>query len=78
MNITHEDRVELLKAYNDLRSIVQTLHECKDIFLSDLGKLEDLECLLHRALKFVPPQDEDGRSMHYAQWVLAELDDDEL
>jgi len=78
MNITHEQRLQFLKAHNELRNIVQSLHECHDMFLSDLGKLEELECLLHTAMKFVPQKDEEGMSVFYTDWVLAELDDDDL
>lgn len=72
MILTNEQRLEFLKSYNDLRSIVQTIHECQDLWVSDLRKLEELEGLLHTALKFVPQTDSDGRSMHYLDWVLAE------
>ena len=72
MDITHEERLEFLKAHNDLKSIVQTLHECSDLWMSDVRKLEKIECLMHRVLKFVPKEDDEGRPMHYADWVLAD------
>ena len=75
MNISHEERLEFLKAHNALKSIVQTLHECSDLWMSDVRKLEKIECLMHRVLKFVPKEDDEGRPMHFADWVLA--DDDE-
>jgi len=77
MNITHEQRVEFLKSYNQLRNIIQSLHECQDMFLSDLGKLEELQYLLPRVMKFVPQEDEDGRPIHYQDWVLVDIDEDE-
>ena len=77
MNITHEERLEFLKAYNDLKNIVQTLHEFSDLWMSDVGKLGRIECLMHRVLKFVPQEDDEGRARHFADWVLADLDDDE-
>ena len=46
MNITHEERLEFLRAYNALKSIVQTLHECSDLWMSDVRKLEKIECLM--------------------------------
>ena len=76
MNITHEERVEFLKAHNDLRNIVQTLHECTDLWMSDVGKLEKIECLLHRVMKFVPQMDDEGRPKYYADYVLEELEDE--
>ena len=76
MDITHEERLEFLKAHNDLRNVIQTLHECQDLWLSDVGKLEKIECLMHRVLKFVPKEDDEGRPMHYADWVLADDNND--
>ena len=72
MQIKHEDRLKFLKAYNDLRDILMTIHECNDLWLSDVGKLERLEGLIHSVMKFVPKQDEDGHRMLYADWVLAD------
>ena len=72
MNISHEERLELLNAHNDLRTILCNIHECHDIWLSDVGKLESLECMLHRVFKFVPQEDDEGRPMHYKDWVLAD------
>ena len=72
MNITHEDRVQFLKAYNDLRSTVQTIHECQDIWMSDVGKLEHLAYLLRNTMKFTPQKDDEGNSTWYADWVLDE------
>jgi len=76
MNISHEERLEFLKAHNALKSIVQTLHECSDLWMSDVRKLEKIECLMHRVLKFVPREDDEGRPMHFADWVLADDDDE--
>ena len=72
MDITHEERLEFPKAHNDLRSIVQTLHEMSDLWVSDVGKLERIECLLHRVMKFVPQMDDEGRPKYYADYVLAD------
>ena len=77
MNITHEERVEFLNAHNDLKSMLMTVHESNDLWISDVGKLEKLECLLHRVMKFVPQMDDEGRPKHYADYVLEELEDDE-
>ena len=77
MNITHEERVEFLNAHNDLKSMLMTVHECNDLWISDVGKLEKLECLLHRVLKFVPQMDDECRPKYYADYVLEELEDDE-
>jgi hypothetical protein len=76
MEITSEQRLELLKAHNDLRDILQTIFDCQDLWISDVSKLERIQCNLHHIFKFVPKEDENGRTMHYADWVLAEEDAD--
>ena len=77
MNITHEERVKFLKAHNDLKNMVQTIHECGDLWVSDVRKLESLEHLLHSVMKFVHQMDDEGRQKYYYEYVLEELDDDE-
>jgi hypothetical protein len=77
MNITHEERVKFLKSHNDLKSMLMTIHECNDLWISDVGKLENLEHLLHSVMKFVPQMDDEGRPKYYYDYVLEELDDDE-
>lgn len=76
MQITHEERLKFLKAYNDLRDILLNINECHDIWVSDVRKLEQLEYLMHDVMKFVPDKDEEGRTIHYADWVLSADDDD--
>ena len=75
MNVTHDNRLQLLQAHNDLKDILQTIFDCQDLWMSDVGKLERIQCDLHRILKFVPKEDEDGRRIHYADWVLADEDE---
>ena len=76
MEVTSEQRLELLKAHNDLKDILSTIHDCQDIWMSDVGKLERIQCDLHRIFKFVPKEDEGGKLMHYADWILDEEDED--
>ena len=76
INVTHEERVEFLKAHNDLKSMLMTIHECGDLWVSDVRKLESIECLLHRVMKFVPPMDDEGRPQYYKDYVLEELEDE--
>ena len=76
MNIAHDDRLALLKTHNDLKDILQTIFDCQDLWISDVGKLERIQCDLHRIFKFVPKEDDDGKRVYYADWVLAEEDDD--
>jgi len=73
MEITNEQRLDLLKSYNDLRNTLQTIYDCNDLWMSDVGKLERLQCDLHRIFKFVPKEDDEGCRMPYADWVLADV-----
>jgi len=73
--ITHEERVQLLQAHNDLKSLLSTIHECNDLYISDVGKLEGLQFLLKTTMKFVPKKDSDGTPLFYANYVLEELDE---
>ena len=76
MELTHEQRLEFLNSYNELRSTIQTIWECQDLWMSDVRKLENLQCLMHRVLKFVPQEDDEGSRLHYHDWVLADTDDE--
>ena len=70
--IKDNDRRQLLKAHNDLRSIIDNIHECHDIWMSDVGKLEHLQHLLQHALKFTAPVDSEGIKMWYRDYVYEE------
>jgi len=70
MEITHEDRLKLLKAHNDLRDILQTIYDCQDMFISDVGKLERIQSELSNIFKFIRGEN------YYSDWVLSEEDDD--
>ena len=76
MEITHDQRLQILQAHNELKDVLSTVYDCQDLWMSDIRKLERIQCDLHRIFKFVPKEDENGRTMHYADWVLAEEDAD--
>jgi SepF-like predicted cell division protein (DUF552 family) len=65
MNITHEERLKLLKAHNDLMNILQTIYDCQDMFISDVGKLERIQSELSNIFKFVRGEN------YYSDWVFA-------
>lgn len=73
--ITHEDRLQFLQAHNDLKDLLNTIHECNDLYISDVGKLEGLQYLIKRVMKFVPKKDYEGNPLFYANYVLEELDE---
>ena len=66
--ITEEQRRELLESHNELRTTLQTIWECNDLWMSDVAKLEKLMHQLHQHLKFVRQED----SNPYTKWVLEE------
>jgi hypothetical protein len=71
LNLSLEKYKELLKGYNDLRSITQTINECHDLFMSDVRKLESIEWDLYENLGFNRPKDEKGKRDYYANAVLS-------
>ena len=60
-------RRELLESYNDLRTALQTLWECNDLWVSDLRNLETLMHRMQDTLQFQRSDDN-----NYGKWVLAE------
>lgn len=72
MKITKEQRQELLKGHNDLKDMLTCLHECGDLWVSDLAKIESHIHHLHKILGFVPKQDDEGRDIYHADYVLAD------
>jgi hypothetical protein len=77
MELTHEQRTAFLKSYNELRSTIQTIWECQDLWMSDVRKLEDLQNLMQTTMKFLPARDDEGNRQHYADWVLADLESED-
>lgn len=72
MEITTEQRRELLQGHNELRAAVTYAEEMKDINLSHLSQMEDLLHKLHSILKFAPSVDDEGRPKFWSNWVLEE------
>lgn len=70
MSITHEERVKLLKCFNDLKNILQTIYDCHDLFMSDIGKLELIQYELSTIGKFERGED------YYGDHVLTKETDD--
>ena len=60
ITLTDNQRRDFLRAHNELRNIISTIQECNDLWVSDLAKLERLQHLLHYALKFTPPLDDES------------------
>ena len=75
--ITHEQRLELLEAHNNLRRALSMIGECNDLMMSDIKNLDILQYRLQSILKFTSRKDSDGNSMYWANWVLDWDDDDD-
>ena len=72
MKISFEERMKLLKAHNELRAMLVMIGECHDIYMSDIGKLEDAVYNLENIFKFEPPKDKEGNVQYYrTDWLLA-------
>jgi hypothetical protein len=76
MELTHEQRLEFLKAYNDLRNTINLWMDGMGMSEFDVHKLENLQWLMHSVLKFVPQEGYEGNRQHYHDWVLADTDDE--
>lgn len=76
MKLTHEQRLEFLKSYNELRSTIQTIWDCQDLWMSDVRKLENLQNLMEVAMKFAPSRDDEGNIVYYHDWVLDDTDEE--
>ena len=76
MELTHEQRLEFLKSYNELRSTLQTIWDCQDIWMTDVRKLENLKHLMEVAMKFLPARDDEGNRLYYHDWVLGDLENE--
>tara|TARA_S200002703_G_scaffold32277_2_gene28161 strand:+ start:161 stop:391 length:231 start_codon:yes stop_codon:yes gene_type:complete len=71
MKISFEERMKMLKAHNELRAMLVMIGECHDIYMSDIGKLEDAVYNLERIFKFEPPKDKEGNVQYYrTDWLL--------
>ena len=71
--ITHEQRLELLEAHNNLRRALSMIAECSDLMMSDIRNLDKLQYKLQSVLKFTSPKDSDGNSMYWAKFVLDDI-----
>jgi len=68
LSLSKEDRLQLLKGYNELKNAMDTLDECQDLWLSDMRNIRELMCNLHEKLNFKPKTEK----TYYADWVLGE------
>ena len=75
MKISFEERMKLLKAHNELRAMLVMIGECHDIYMSDIGKLEDAVYNLENIFKFEPPKDKDATDLWKEYHELIELRD---
>ncbi len=67
--VTRDMRTMLLKMHNDLKDIKNTVEESKDIWLSDLRKMEEMIEYLQEEFDFAPRS---INGSHWADWYFAE------
>jgi hypothetical protein len=67
--VTRDMRMKMLKIHNDLKDIKNTVQECKDMWLSDLEKMEAIIHMLHDEFEFKPPR---KTGAYWSDWVFAE------
>ena len=69
--VTEEQRMEFLRLHNKLNETLLYIDECKDVTLSQVSMLEELQHHLHTSLNFVPQKEENGKGAKwYADFVL--------
>ena len=66
--ITQEQRRELLESHNELKTALQNIWECHDLWMSDVSNLEGLMHRLQKNLKFAQP----SGGHPYMNYVFAE------
>ena len=77
MEITDEQREDLLRIHNKLRQAVNYIDDCRDISVSHLRDLDEAICVLHRVGKFCPKVDDEGNSRWFTDWVFMEHSEDD-
>ena len=74
--VTEEQRMEFLRLHNKLKETITYIEECKDITLTQISMLVELNHHLHDSLRFVPQKDDDGDGAKW--WCDYVLEGDEL
>ena len=73
--VTEEQRMEFLRLHNKLKETITYIEECKDIPLTQISMLVELNHHLHDSLRFVPQKDDDGDGAKW--WCDYVLESDE-
>tara|TARA_Y100001973_G_C5156774_1_gene311192 strand:+ start:673 stop:930 length:258 start_codon:yes stop_codon:yes gene_type:complete len=73
--VTEEQRMEFLRLHNKLKETITYIEECKDITLTQISMLVELNHHLHDSLRFVPQKDDDGDGAKW--WCDYVLESDE-
>lgn len=63
-------REKMLKVYNELKDILDTIEQCHDLWISDIGKLENIMYTLRDEFNFEPQYDSEGNAKYYDNFVL--------
>ena len=72
MEISNNQRSDLLRAHNNLKKVISYVDDCRDINVSHLRDIEEAICVLHEVGEFRPKRDNNNHSMFWSDWVYAE------
>ena len=72
MEISNDQRSDLLRIHNKLRDITNYVDDCRDLTLSHVRDIEEAICVLHQVGNFTPKKQHDGSSVWWTDWVFAE------
>ena len=72
MEVSNDQRSELLRIHNKLRDVINYIDDCRDLSLSHIRDIEEAICVLHRVGNFKPRKRHDGSSVWWTDWVFGE------
>jgi len=72
MEISNDQRSDLLRIHNKLRDVINYVDDCRDLSLCHLRDIEEAICVLHQVGDFKPKKRYDGSSVWWTEWVFSE------
>jgi hypothetical protein len=72
MEISNNQRSDMLRVHGKLRNVINYVDDCRDINVSHLRDIEEAICVLQQVGSFKPKKKHDGSSLWWTDWVYAE------
>ena len=72
MEISNNQRSDLLRIHGKLRNVINYIDDCRDITVSHVRDIEEAIAVLHQVGKFKPKKRHDGTSLWWTDWVYEE------